>query len=90
MAIRYSTPKKIVAELPLRAAGSGVQFALGNIAGAILEHTPVVDQYTSSSTNMLLGILGAAYGFAKSGLKLDDNMELSGMTVTPFHASFDQ
>ena len=88
--LRYSRPMMFVAELPLRAAGSVVPFALGNLAGEILERTPVIDQYTSSSTNMLLGILGAAYGFTKSGLELDENMELSGMTITPLDVSFEK
>lgn len=90
MTLKYSKPMKIVAELPLRVAGSVVPFALGNLAGEILEHMPVVDQYTSPSTSMLLGILGAGYGFIKSGLELDENMEISGVTVTPFYASFDE
>jgi len=88
--MKYSSLMKVVAELPLRAAGSMVPFALGNLAGEILEHTPIVDQYTSNSTNMLLGILAAGYGFAKSGLELDENMELSGITVTPLEVSFDK
>lgn len=88
--VRYSKPLRYGAELPIKAAGSIVPFWLGNLAGQILEYVPVVDQFTSNDTNMLLGILAAGYGFLKSGLVLNDNMEIAGITVTPFHVPVDK
>lgn len=90
VSISYPKPAKLITELPLRAAGSVIPFALGNIAGQVLEYTPVVDQYTSSSTHMLIGMLVAGYGFFRSGVKLNEDMEIAGAHIGPFPIKFNK
>lgn len=81
--VNYRKPLAIVAELPIRAAGSVIPFLLGAVVGEVLEHTPVIEQYTSPSTSMLFGIVAGAIGFAKSGINLDDNMQVEGVSIQP-------
>ncbi len=81
--ISYKSLRARAIELPIKVAGSVIPFALGNVVGEVIENIPIIDQYTNPNTNMLIGIIAGAVGFAKSGLNLDGSMHLEAITIAP-------
>lgn len=89
------TLRKTAADIGLGVVGGAAMYGLGLLAGDLLDQVPDVKDILPTIVNHLsgidvrgnldglVGLIGAFYGFATTGLKLNDDTMLPEKIVTP-------
>ncbi len=87
--LEYTVPtlKKAVLDLALKACGTVFMYGLGSIGGEGANYIPHLNEWLPRTVDYifsidahgnldgLVSLLGAVYGFAKSGVRLDSRLE---------------